>query len=187
MTGLTTSLRAAAAAGAAAAITGAAAGLIDPIRTNHLSGALEKAQPAMLIPLAIAVTAVAALLIRRAGAATRTSRTGVSLTAIGAAGDVLAAIASLLTSKDHVLGPLFVIAAVLSVLGLVLVAITIARSGVPPRWSGIALAAGWLIGGPLGPPRHRPRTGGHPPGHRRRRAGTTTRTSAAHSARLGPT
>ena len=148
MIGLTNGLRCAAGAGALAA----AAGLIDPIRTNHLSSALQKAEPALLIPLAIAVTAVAALLLRRADRGSRTGRAGLVLTDAGAGGVVIAACASLLTGKDHVLGPLFGLGAVLSVIGLVLIAIIIARSGMPPRWPAIALAVGWLIGGPLGPP-----------------------------------
>lgn len=152
MSGLTNPIRATAAAAALAAAAGAAAGLIDPIRTNHLSSALQQAEPALLIPLSIAVTALAALLLRQAGRQSRTSGAGLALTGTGAAGVVVAACASLLTGRDHVLGPVFGLGAVLSVIGLVLIAITIARSGMPPRWTGIAIAVGWLVGGPLGPP-----------------------------------
>jgi len=152
MSGLTNGLRGAAGAGALAAAGGGAAGLIDPIRTSHLSSALQQAEPALLIPLTIAVTAVAALLLRRAGRDSRTGRAGLVLTGAGAAGVVIAASASLLTRKDHALGPVFGLGAILSVVGLILIAITIAKSPVPPRWTGIALAVGWLIGGPLGPP-----------------------------------
>jgi hypothetical protein len=114
MSGLTNGIRGAAGTGALAAAAGAAAGLIDPIRTNHLSSALQKAQPALLIPLALAVTAVAALLLRRAAPGSRIGLAGLILTGAGTAGVVIAACASLLTSKDHVLGPIFGLGAVFS-------------------------------------------------------------------------
>lgn len=136
-----------------AAAAAAATALFDlfgqPSLGDRLSTAADYTFSALLVPFALAALAVVVLLHRlqdsRDG---RLGATGYLITAIGLIAFVPCAIAALATANDAAL-PSYPLAMLASLAGLILFAIGTARAGVLPRWAGLALAAGWLFGGPI--------------------------------------
>ena len=76
-------------------------------------------------------------------------RVGVILTGAAMAGFLVAFIAGLITRQTQALGPIYPICVVASVAGLVIFTIGMIRARLLPWWTGPALVAGWLVGGPL--------------------------------------
>jgi hypothetical protein len=60
------------------------------------------------------------------------------------------AIASLATGTEKSLGPAYMLGMLLSLIGIALLSVALARAGALARWAAVALPAAWLIGGPIG-------------------------------------
>jgi hypothetical protein len=79
----------------------------------------------------------------------RPGRAGVILTSAAVTGFLVAFTAGLITRQTQALGPIYPICVVASLAGLVIFAIGMIRARLLPWWTGPALVAGWLVGGPL--------------------------------------
>jgi hypothetical protein len=76
----------------------------------------------------------------------RLGRIGLRIAAIGLLGLVVDGIVTLASGTTDTVGPLYPIAMLTSLIGIVLMAIQWYRAGVLPRWAGPTLAIGWLLG-----------------------------------------
>jgi|HubBroStandDraft_1064217.scaffolds.fasta_scaffold15089_1 hypothetical protein len=76
-------------------------------------------------------------------------RAGIILTGAAMAAFVAAFAAGLITRQTHALGPIYPICMVASLAGLVIFTVGMIRARLLPWWTGPALVAGWLLGGPL--------------------------------------
>jgi len=76
-------------------------------------------------------------------------RVGVIVTGAAMTGFLVAFTAGLITRQTQALGPIYPICVVASVAGLVIFTIGMIRARLLPWWTGPALVAGWLVGGPL--------------------------------------
>jgi hypothetical protein len=105
---------------------------------------------ALLIPFALAM--VWALLDLRSGAPadSRLATAGLRTAATGLILFMPCAITSLATANPRALGPLYILAMLLSLVGTALLSFALARAGALTRWAAVALPAAWLIGGPAG-------------------------------------
>jgi hypothetical protein len=76
----------------------------------------------------------------------RLGRTGLRIAAMGVLGLAVDGIVTLASGTTDTIGPLYPIAMLASVIGIVLIAIEWYRGGVLPRWTGPTLAVGWFLG-----------------------------------------
>jgi hypothetical protein len=76
-------------------------------------------------------------------------RAGVLLIGAATTGFLVAFAAGLITRQTQALGPIYPICVVASLAGLVIFTIGMIRARLLPWWTGPALVAGWLVGGPL--------------------------------------
>jgi hypothetical protein len=76
-------------------------------------------------------------------------RIGLILTGAAMTAFAVAFTAGLITRHTHALGPLYPFCVAASLAGLVIFTIGMIRARLLPWWTGPALVAGWLIGGPI--------------------------------------
>lgn len=114
---------------------------------------------ALLIPFALTMLWALADLRSTTGVESRLANSGLRIAAAGLILFIPCAIASLATANPRALGPLYMLAMLLSLVGAGLLSYALARAGALARWAAIALPVAWLIGGPIG-------EGGNPIGFR---------------------
>jgi hypothetical protein len=134
----------------------AATGLFDliarPPDEQHYHSATVYTFTALLVPFALAT--LWALADLRASLPRADRRLGSAGFPVAAAGLILfipPAIASLATSGEQSLGPAYMLGMLLSLAGITLLSVALARAGALARWAAVALPAAWLIGGPIAP------------------------------------
>jgi hypothetical protein len=133
----------------------AATGLYDLIaqppgdQTYH--SASTYAFTALLAPFALATLwALTDLRSSLRGADRRLGTVGFRIAATGLILLIPPVIASLATGTEQSLGPGYMLGMLLSLLGITLLSLALARAGALARWAAIALPAAWLLGGPIG-------------------------------------
>jgi hypothetical protein len=137
-----------------AASVAAACALVDllapPSSGSHLSTAADYAFTALLIPFVLAMLAAITMLHRmQDGRDGRLGKAGYIAASIALAAFIPCAIDSLATGNAQALGPLYILAILGSIAGLILFAIGSFRARVLPRWAGPLLPLAWLLGGPV--------------------------------------
>lgn len=105
---------------------------------------------ALLIPFALAMLWALADLRLTAPARDRLATVGLRVAATGLILFVPCAISSLATANPQALGPVYLIAMLLSLVGTGLLCAALARTGALPRWAAVALPVAWLLCGPIG-------------------------------------
>jgi hypothetical protein len=105
---------------------------------------------ALLIPFALGMLWALADLRSGAPAGDRLATVGFRAAATGLILFVPCAIASLATANPQALGPVYVIAMLLSLVGTGVLSIALARAGALPVWAALALPVAWLLCGPVG-------------------------------------
>jgi hypothetical protein len=105
---------------------------------------------ALLIPFALAMLWALADLRSAAPGQDRLATAGFRVAAAGLILFVPCAVASLATANPQALGPAYVLAMLLSLVGTGLLCAALARAGVLPLWAAVALPVAWLLGGPIG-------------------------------------
>jgi hypothetical protein len=138
-----------------AAAVAAACALVDllapPSSGSHLSTAADYSFTALLIPFVLATLAAITMLHRmQDGKDGRTGMAGYITASIALAAFIPCAIDSLATGNAQALGPLYILAILGSVAGLILFAIGSFRGRGLPRWACPLLPLAWLLGGPVG-------------------------------------
>jgi hypothetical protein len=102
---------------------------------------------ATILPaVAVVLWVLSALQRLQSGHDSRFRRIALRIAVIGLLGLVVDAIVTMASGSTDTAGPLYPIAMLASVIGIVLIAIQWYRAGVLPRWTGPTLAAGWLLG-----------------------------------------
>lgn len=142
--------------GAAAYAASGAADLTlrPPFTDNHLHVAADYMFTALGFPFVLALLLLLASLRKlHAGRDGRLGRIGYSFAIGGLAGLTVALIASLVTADERALSPLYPLASLATFIGVVLYATAAVRARVLPRWVGPAVAAAWIVGGPIAPGR----------------------------------
>jgi hypothetical protein len=76
----------------------------------------------------------------------RLGRTGLRITTIGLLGLVVDSIVTLASGFTNTIGPLYPVAMLASLIGIVLMAVEWYRARALPRWTGPTLALGWFLG-----------------------------------------
>jgi hypothetical protein len=134
-----------------AAAVAAACALIDllapPSSGSHLSTAADYAFTALLFPFVLATIAVITLLHRMQDG--RLGKAGYIAASVALAAFIPCGIDSLATGNAQALGPVYILAILGSLAGLILFAIGSFRARLLPRWAGPLLPLAWLLGGPL--------------------------------------
>jgi hypothetical protein len=105
---------------------------------------------ALLIPFALAMLWALTDLRSTKRVQSRLAKAGVTVAASGLVLFIPCAIASLATANPRALGPLYMLAMLLSLVGTGMLTYALARAGTLARWAAIALPAAWLVGGPIG-------------------------------------
>jgi len=134
-----------------------AAGTLTAIATFDLAanpahqGALhtykEYVLTATLIPATFVVLWVLAALQALGSAPNdRYGRNGLRVAAVGVVALVIDGVVTLASGTTDTTGPLYPIAIIATLIGVVLMAIEWHRAGVLPRWTGPTLAIGWFLG-----------------------------------------
>ncbi len=137
-----------------AAAVAAASALVDllapPSSGSHLSTAADYAFTALLVPFALAMIAVIVVLHRmQDGKDGLAGKVGYIVASVALAAFIPCAVDSLATGNSQALGPVYILAILGSLAGLILFAIGSFRAWVLPRWAGPLLPVAWLLGGPL--------------------------------------
>jgi hypothetical protein len=137
-----------------AAAVAAACALVDllapPSSGSHLSTGADYAFTALLIPFVLAMLAVIRMLHRmQDGMDGRLGKAGYIAASVALAAFIPCAIDSLATGNAQALGPVYIVAILGSLAGLILFAIGSFRARVFPRWAGPLLPLAWLLGGPV--------------------------------------
>ncbi|WP_176921351.1 hypothetical protein [Pseudonocardia oroxyli] len=105
---------------------------------------------ALLVPFALALLAVVlALRAAQAGRDGAAGRIGAWTTAVGVAGFVVCAVATVATGDPASTGPLYPLAMIVTLAGLVLAAVGSARAKVLSWWVVPLITLGWIFGGPV--------------------------------------
>jgi hypothetical protein len=139
------------------AVTYAVIGAFDlatrpPFAGNHLHTAADYTFTALGFPFLVApLLLFLALRGLHAGRDRRLGSVGFTFVAVGFAGLAVALLASLVTADERALSPLYPLASLATFVGFALYAVAIFRARVLPRGAGLALLAGWLVGGPIAP------------------------------------
>jgi hypothetical protein len=136
-----------------AAAVAAATALVDllapPSSGSHLSTAADYTFTALLLPFALATLAAITMLHRmQDGKDGRAGKAGYITAAVALAAFIPCGIDSLATGNTQALGPVYILAVLGSLAGLILFAIGSLRARVLPRWAGPLLPLAWLLGGP---------------------------------------
>ena len=136
-----------------AAAVAAATALIDllapPSSGSHLSTAADYAFTALLFPFVLAMIAAITMLHRmQHGEDGRAGKAGYITASVALAAFIPCGIDSLATGNAQALSPVYILAILGSVAGLILFAIGSFRARVLPRWAGPLLPLAWLLGGP---------------------------------------
>lgn len=139
----------------AAAGVFAATGLFDliarpPLGNHHYHAASVYIFTALLIPFALAMLWALADLRFSSRGVSRLGNIGLRVAAAGLTLFVPCAIASLATANPQALGPVYMLAMLLSLVGTGLLSFALARTGALGRWAAIALPVAWLFCGPIG-------------------------------------
>ena len=123
----------------------------QPSTQHQLHSWAEYGFTALLVPFALAMlVAVAHLHALHGGAADPLGRTGVRVAAVGVALFVLDAAITLAAANTDTAGPLYPIAMLLTLVGIVIFAVASHRTAVLPPWCMPAVTIAWIIGGPTG-------------------------------------
>jgi hypothetical protein len=102
---------------------------------------------ATILPaVAVVLWALSALQQLQSGQDSRSRRVGLRIAVIGLLGLVVDAIVTMASGSTDTAGPLYPVAMLASLIGIVLIAIQWYRAGALPRWTGPTLAAGWFLG-----------------------------------------
>lgn len=94
--------------------------------------------------------AVIALHSLQAGRDGRIGRIGAVIACVGFAAFIAPLTASLVSGDQQALGPVYVLAALTTLVGMVIFAVGMVRAHTLPWWAGPALAVTWIVGGPVG-------------------------------------
>jgi hypothetical protein len=137
-----------------AAAVAAATALVDllapPSSGSHLSTAADYAFTALLFPFALAMIAVISMLHRmQDGKDGRLGKVGYIAASVALAAFIPCGIDSPATGNAQALSPVYILAILGSLAGLILFAIGSFRARVLPRWAGPLLPLAWLLGGPV--------------------------------------
>lgn len=138
-----------------AAIVYAATAIFDiaarPASQHALHSWREYVLSALLVPFALAMlAALVELHALQRGACDPLGRTGIRTAAVGLALFIVDAGITLVSGNTDTAGPLYPIAMLVSLIGIVLFAVAAFRAAVLPRWTMPAIAIAWIIGGPTG-------------------------------------
>lgn len=118
--------------------------------TARLHSTADYLFTAMLVPVALSVLGVGrALHAAQAGRDGRSGRVGLRILATGEVAFVVAAVVTLVTADPDSTGPLYPLAMLATIVGLVCMAVGAARGRVLPAWVLPALTLGWIFGGPI--------------------------------------
>jgi hypothetical protein len=102
------------------------------------------------IPMVAALLAATAGIHRlQGGRDGRFGLTGLIITTVAVTAFATIFILGLITGTDHAPGPMYPLAVITSLAGLVIFTIGMIRARLLPPWAGPALATGWLAGGPI--------------------------------------
>lgn len=102
---------------------------------------------ATILPgVAAVLWVLSALQELHSGHDSRASRVGLRIAVIGLLGLAVDSILTLASGSTDTVGPLYPVAMLASLIGIVLMAIQWYRAGVLPRWAGPTLAVGWFLG-----------------------------------------
>lgn len=139
----------------AAAVVFAATALFDliarpPLGEHHFHAASAYTFTALLIPFAVAMLWALVDLRACAGDDSRLATAGLKVAGAGLVLFIPCAVASLATANPQALGPLYMLAMLLSLAGTGLLSAALAGAGALPRWAAVALPVAWLFCGPVG-------------------------------------
>lgn len=122
-----------------------------PASGKHLHGVGDFLFESLLIPyVGLTFAAVSRLRTTAVAPDSRSGRVGLRLATVGLIGFLAAGVTALATANSEALGPVYFLAEVLTVIGIALIGVGIATGAALPRWSGVVLGVGWLIGSPVG-------------------------------------
>jgi hypothetical protein len=126
--------------------------ILRPPLSDHVThAAVSTAFTALFLPFILATLwALTQLHSSQQQARGRLGTAGFRTAALGLILFIPSAIDSLATGNPDALGPLYLAAMLLSLVGIALLALALVRASVLPRWAALALPAAWLIGGPIG-------------------------------------
>ncbi|NJC74180.1 hypothetical protein HC031_31365 [Planosporangium thailandense] len=118
--------------------------------TEHLGSTADYVFTALLLPFVLAALAVlAALHAAQAGRDGRLGRAGFIVAAVGLVAFVPVGVLTLVTADATSGGPVYPLAMLASLVGLVMMAIAWVRAKSLPRWILPAVTFGWIFGGPV--------------------------------------
>ena len=136
-----------------AAAVAAACALVDllapPSSGSHLSTAADYAFTALLSPFVLATLAAITMLHRMQDGKDGQLGGWLIAASVALAAFIPCGIDSLATANAQALGPVYILAILGSLAGLILFAIGSFRARVLPRWAGPLLPLAWLLGGPV--------------------------------------
>lgn len=138
------------------AVVAAVTGVFDLVArpragTEGLVAARDYGFTFLLIPFAGAMVAVLFALHRMTGGRDgRSGQVGLVVSGVGMLGFVVAAVLTLATADASSGGPLYPLAMLATLVGMVLMSIGWVASRTSPRWVLPLLAVAWLFGGPVG-------------------------------------
>lgn len=116
--------------------------------TYHLASAYV--MTALLIPFALGMLWALVELRTSVRPDSHLATTGLRIAAVGLLLFIPCAISSLATANPQALGPVYMVAMLLSLIGTGLLSLALARVGTLPRWAAVAFPLAWLLGGPAG-------------------------------------